>query len=65
MGRHEGTICGRSYQSRALLAAPVTKLVKLADLRQHLPADTTFVTPEQRRAALERRRRGYMKMYGE
>jgi hypothetical protein len=65
MGRHEGTICGRSYQSRALLAAPVTKLVKLADLRQHLPADTTFVTPEQRRAALEYRRRGYMKMYGE
>ena len=65
MGRHEGTICGRSYQSRALLAAPVTKLVKLAELPQHLPADTTFVTPQQRQAALEHRRRGYMRMYGE
>jgi hypothetical protein len=64
MGRREGTITGRNYHSSAMPASPHTKLVKLAELRSHLPADTRHVTPEQRSAALEYRTRGYAKMYG-
>jgi hypothetical protein len=37
---------------------PTSKLVKLADLRRHLPADTPCVTPEQREAQLRHRRQG-------
>jgi hypothetical protein len=64
-GRREGTIVGRNYHAKSMLATPVTKLVKAADVRKYLPADTKFVTPAERVQALEYRRRGYMKMYGD
>lgn len=64
-GRKEGTIVGRNYHAKSMLATPVTKLVKAVDVRKHLPADTKFVTPAERVQALEYRRRGYMKMYGD
>lgn len=38
---------------------PVTRLVKLADLRKHLPAGVSAVTPEQRQEILRERRRAY------
>ena len=34
---------------------PMIKRVKLAELRQHLPADTPVVTPEERAEELRRR----------
>jgi hypothetical protein len=34
---------------------PKAKLVKLADVRKHLPKDTAQLTPEQRRAQLAKR----------
>lgn len=37
---------------------PDSKLVKLSDLRDHLPSDTPMVTPEERDMALRRRRQG-------
>lgn len=64
-GRREGTITGRNYHSRRMPSAPLTKVVKLAELRQHLPPDTQYVTADQRRQALEYRRRGYATMYGD
>jgi hypothetical protein len=63
-GRREGIITGRNYHSSLMPADPFTKLVKLAELRRHLPADTRYVTLQQRSAALEYRRRGYATMYG-
>jgi len=37
---------------------PSAKVVKLADLRKHLPADTPVVTPEQRETIIRDRRMG-------
>jgi hypothetical protein len=37
---------------------PSYKKVKLSEVRQHLPADTPVVTPEERRETLRRRREG-------
>lgn len=63
-GRREGTITGRNYHSSLMPADPIIHLVKLDELPSHLPDDTRYVTPQQRRAALEYRRRGYATMYG-
>jgi hypothetical protein len=62
-GFKEGTIYGRWYDCDTN-PLPVIKRVPLAELRQHLPADTPTVTPEERaeelrtrvRAAQRRRR---------
>lgn len=56
-GYDTGMIQGRWNQCSS---APVPNLtrVKLSELRQHLPADTPVVTPEQRDAALRQRRIG-------
>lgn len=42
----------------------VTKKVRWSELRQHLPPDTPTVSPEQRKAIIEARRRGAMRWYG-
>ncbi len=62
-GYKEGGIYGRWYDCSSEPVPSLTK-VKLADLRQHLPADTPVITPEQRREeirvrvrACQRRRR--------
>ena len=64
-GRKEGAIVGRTYHAKSMLATPVLKLVKAADLRKHLPADTKYLTLAEREATLAYRRKGYMKMYGD
>jgi len=46
-GYTEGGIYGRWYDCDSE-PLPTIKRVKLAELRDHLPADTPFVTPEQR-----------------
>ncbi len=41
------------------------KQVKLADLRRHLPADTRYVSPEERARQLAYRRTGYQRLFGD
>lgn len=53
-GYKEGGIYGRWYECSDEPVPTITK-VKLADLREHLPADTPVVTPEERREELARR----------
>lgn len=53
-GYKEGGIYGRWYDCDSE-PLPVIRRVKLADLRQHLPADTPMVTPEQRAEELRQR----------
>lgn len=53
-GYKQGTIDGRWYDCDSH-PVPTLKRVKLADLRNHLPADTPVVTPEQRADELRRR----------
>lgn len=56
-GFTEGTIYGRWYDADSC-PTPTLKRVKFAELRDHLPADTEIVTPEQRADELARRVRG-------
>jgi hypothetical protein len=53
-GYKEGGIYGRWYDCSSE-PVPTIKRVKLAELRDHLPADTPVVTPEQRADELARR----------
>ena len=56
-GFKQGTIYGRWYGCDAN-PLPVLKRVKLAELREHLPADTPVVSPEARAEELRQRVRG-------
>jgi hypothetical protein len=53
-GFKQGTIYGRWYDSDSS-PIPTLERVKFAELRNHLPADTPVVTPEQRAEELRRR----------
>lgn len=53
-GYTEGGIYGRWFDCDTM-PTPSIERVKLDQLRQHLPADTPFVTPEQRAEQLRRR----------
>ncbi|MFM5931365.1 MAG: hypothetical protein ACKOPQ_10685 [Novosphingobium sp.] len=54
-GYAKGLVQGR-WMDCSSHPVPVVKKVKLSDLRQHLPADTGTVTPEQRQAIIRERR---------
>lgn len=56
-GYSSGTVMGRWYASDSQ-PLPEIKRVPVSDLRQHLPADTPTVTPEQRERVLRARSRG-------
>ncbi len=56
-GFTEGTLFGRWTQCDSAPLPTATK-VKLADIRPHLPADTQWVTPDERLEALRKRRMG-------
>jgi hypothetical protein len=56
-GFTEGTIFGRWLQCSSAPVPALTK-VKLAEVREHLPADTPVVSPEERLELLRRRRIG-------
>jgi len=56
-GYTRGTAIGRWYECSDT-PMPALKRVPLARLREHLPADTPHVTPEQRAAQLRERRLG-------
>ncbi|HET8710012.1 MAG TPA: DUF1214 domain-containing protein [Spongiibacteraceae bacterium] len=53
-GYKEGGIYGRWFDCDTN-PTPIIKRVPLAELRQHLPADTPVITPEQRAEELRRR----------
>ena len=53
-GYNEGGIYGRWYDCDSE-PVPTIRRVKLADLRDHLPADTPVVTPERRAEEIRRR----------
>jgi Protein of unknown function (DUF1214) len=53
-GFKQGTIYGRWYECDPE-PTPILKRVKFAELRDHLPADTPTVTPEERAEELRRR----------
>lgn len=56
-GNLKGMLIGRWYRASSH-PLPTLKKVKLAELRQHLPADTPVCTTEERRKALRTRRIG-------
>ena len=56
-GYRQGTIYGRWYDCDSH-PLPTLKRVKFSEIRNHLPADTPTVTPEQRAEELRQRVRG-------
>ncbi|MCK9542793.1 MAG: DUF1214 domain-containing protein [Novosphingobium sp.] len=58
-----GTAQARWYKSEKCVV-PTAKLVKLADVRKHLPGDTPVVTPAQRKSAIDVRRAASLNRYG-
>ena len=57
IGYTEGTIIGR-WTACDSAPIPTLKRVKFTDIDQYLPADTVYVTPEERSARLRQRRLG-------
>ena len=60
--RPQGILALRNYRSKSF-TAPTVKIVKTSELKKHLPADTKWVTPEQRNQAVARRRPAILKLY--
>ena len=54
-GYRSGAIQGRWFEASEK-PMPSIKKIKLADVLQHLPADTKIVTPQERAIALRNRR---------
>jgi len=48
----------------SLIELPTVRIVKISEVRKHLPADTPRITPEQRAASLKSRSRGILRQYG-
>ncbi|MET0984195.1 MAG: DUF1214 domain-containing protein [Steroidobacteraceae bacterium] len=63
-GREEGMIVLRNFVAKSA-PVPSMRKVKLADLERELPGNMRRVTPAERAQALEHRRTGYLKRYGE
>jgi len=63
-GRKQGAIVFRNYRAQRQ-PVPASKLVKLSEVRDNLPEDTTLFTPEQRKEAVARRREGLLALHGE
>jgi hypothetical protein len=62
--RQQGTVVFRNYRATRQ-PVPLTRKVKFSELGKILPADTIRTTPEERLAALQRRRAGFLKLHGE
>jgi hypothetical protein len=63
-GRHQGTVVFRNYRASGA-PVPITRKVKFAEILDVMPKGTARVTPEERKAALQRRREGFLKLHGE
>ena len=57
MGYKRGIIQGRWHKCSSY-PQPMCKVVKIADVRKHLPADTPLMSAEQRDAAIRVQRKG-------
>ena len=62
MRRAQGIVALRNYRSKTF-TTPTAKVVKAAELRQHLPDDTTFVSTEERCVTVARRRPAILQLY--
>ena len=62
-GHAAGTVFGRFILATGELKAPRTRRVPLAELREELPRDTPFISPDQREAVLRRRRNAAWRRY--
>ncbi len=63
-GRVQGAVVFRNYRATRQ-PVPATRKVKLSEVLDALPKDTTMVTPEERKVALTRRHQGVLKLHGE
>jgi hypothetical protein len=63
-GRQQGTLVFRNYCATRE-PVPATRKVKLADVKNVLPADTTLCSPAERAEALRRRHKGVLALHGE
>ena len=63
-GHVQGSIVFRNYLATRE-PVPVTKKVKFSEIWDHLPSDTEHFTCEQRKAALQSRHDGVLKLHGE
>jgi len=64
-GRREGVVVLRNYKEQSASVAPTARTVKLADLRDELPASTPTVAPSERTEALRARRNAYHRAFGD
>lgn len=62
-GVPRGTVFLRTYHAQGV-AAPQARLVKLAELDAHLPQDVARITPAERAATVEKRRRAMSRRLG-
>lgn len=62
--RKQGSLVFRNYRATRA-PVPHTQKVKLDELMQYLPADTKRTSPEERKAAMQARHRGVLKLHGE
>jgi hypothetical protein len=62
-GRSEVLIVTRNYRELSAVGAPTVTKVNLGALRDHLPAGTPTITPEQRAKDLDYRRRGLLRLF--
>lgn len=62
MGRHQGICALRNYRSRTF-SNPTCQLVKASEVGNYLPAATAKVTPQERKASVERRRPAILRLY--
>lgn len=62
MGRHEGLLALRNYHSKSF-KDPTAKLINVAELQRHLPAQAELVSEQTRAAAVSRRRPAILKLY--
>ena len=63
-GRLQGAVVFRNYRATRE-PVPASKKVKLSEVLDHLPKDTTMVTPEERAEALKKRHQGILALHGE
>lgn len=63
-GNLEGTLVTRNYRCVSETVPPEITVVKVSELKDKLPADTTRITPEERAKSLAYRRDSVMKLMG-
>jgi hypothetical protein len=63
-GRNQGTVVFRNYRATGS-PVPATRKAKFSEILDLLPKGTARISPDERKAALQRRREGFLKLHGE